>query len=413
MRSATLTEDPDYDLFCQQRLHDPYPLLARLRDEDPIHFCEPMKMWLVTRYEDVYEGVRNTTRLSSSRNAMYSEPLLPQNSHTAEPVIRHLTHWILNIDPPRHTRLRKLINIAFTPRMLHSLIPGIEQLVGRYLDDASQKTETDFIPTFAFPLPAMVISQMLGIPEGDTQISLCANVRGLELFSAAGGSGLNQTIDHAAESLSEMIDLFDQLIVERRKKPQKDLISALVSAQDNGDRLNRDELHAMCVFVFTAGHGTTAGLLSNGMLALLQNPDQFKALKANPDGLIESAIEEFLRYESPVARAVRRAKCDFEWRGKTILKGQTVVNLIGAANRDPRQFENPDHLDITRSPNKHLAFGYGIHFCIGAPLARIEANIAFRAILQRFPNMQLATDCLTYKSAMGIRSLESLPVRFG
>ena len=187
----------------------------------------------------------------------------------------------------------------------------------------------------------------------------------------------------------------------------------MTAVESEGQRLSREELFAMCVFVFLAGHETTAGLLASGTLALLQHPDQFELLKSDPNGLVDSAVEEFLRYDSSVTRGARRAECDFTWHGRQIYKGQTVTHLINAANRDPAVFHEPDRLDITRHPNEHLAFGHGIHFCIGAPLARREAQIAFRAIVRRFPNMQLATDTVEYKAALGIRSLERLPVHLG
>ena len=186
----------------------------------------------------------------------------------------------------------------------------------------------------------------------------------------------------------------------------------MAAAEAEGDRLTKDELFALCVFLFLAGHETTMGLLGNGTLALLQYPDEFEKLKANADDLIDSAVEELLRYESPVTRGARLATQDFTWRGKSIQKGQTVTMLLGSANHDPEKFPDPDTLDIERQPNQHLSFGFGTHFCLGAQLARIEAKIAFRAMMQRLPEMQLDTDCIEYQPAMGIRSLKSLPVRF-
>ncbi len=408
--SANLLEDPDYDLFCQQKLRDLYPFFARLREQDPVHWCAPLNMWLVTRYDDVFEGLRDTTRLSASREAMYTDPLRPENRPRARPVIEHLNRWLLNVDPPRHTRLRKLVNLAFTPRFVQRLAPRIEQMVHELLDATCRHERCDFIETFCLPLPARVICTMLGIPpEREEQYRRC--VEGMLPFSSAGGPGLNDTIDQARACLEELIDFFDRLIAERRQAPHDDLISAMAAAEEDGDLLTRDELFAMCVFLFLAGHETTMGLLASGTLALLENPTQFAMLKANLDEMLETAVEEFVRYESSVTRGARCALVDFNLRGKQIRKGQTLTHLIGAANRDPSQFPDPDRLDITRHPNKHLSFGQGIHFCIGAPLARMEAHIAFRAIATRLPNLQLATDQVTYKPAMGIRSLEALPVR--
>ena len=408
--TASLLQDADYELYCQQRLHNPYPFFARLREQDPAHWCEPMNMWLVTRYDDVFDGLRDTSRLSASREAMYTDPLRPENRARARPIIEHLGRWLLNIDPPHHTRLRQLVNLAFTPAFVQKLAPRIEDIVQQQLDETCQQTRVDFIQTFCLPLPAKVICNMLGIPvEREAQYRRC--VEGMLPFSSAGGPGLNHTIDQARACLDELVDFFDELIAERRRDPRQDLVSAMAAVESDGQRLTRDELFAMCVFLFLAGHETTMGLLASGTLALLENPDQFEMLKADPDGLVESAVEEFLRYEPPVTRGARCAVVDFQLRGKQIRKGETLTHLIGAANRDPEQFPDPDRLDITRNPNKHLAFGQGIHFCIGAPLARLEAQIAFRAIVKRVPNLQLATDRVDYKPAMGIRSLEALPVR--
>ena len=405
------TTDQDYKQFCEQRLVNPYPFFARLREEDPVHWCEPMKMWLVTRYDDVFDGLRDVERLSSNREAMYRDPLTPKNRRLAQRLVDHLGNWMLNVDAPRHTRLRKLVNIAFTPRMLRSMEPRVECLVHNLLDEICASRQTDFVARFCLPLPATVICDMLGIPDDQQQLFRRC-VAGLIPFSSAGGPGLNDHIDEASRSLDTLIVSFEQLIEDRRRLPQEDLISAMAAAEAEGDRLTKDELFALCVFLFLAGHETTMGLLGNGTLALLQYPDEFEKLKANTDDLIDSAVEEFLRYESPVTRGARLATQDFLWRGKSIQKGQTVTMLLGSANHDPEKFPDPDTLDIERHPNQHLSFGFGTHFCLGAQLARIEAQIAFRAMMQRLPEMQLDTDCIEYQPAMGIRSLKSLPVRF-
>lgn len=407
--ATTLTQDADYNLFCNQRLNNPYPLFARMRAEDPVHWSELMQCWLITRYDDAMRSLKDDLPLLSSREGIYTGPLLPENREKAQPLIDHLTLWMLSMDPPNHTRLRKLVGLAFTPRMVKSLEPMIERIVNELLDQISGDKQTDFIQSFCLPLPATVICEMLGIPtEHRDQYRHC--VDRMIRFVSGGGPGINDHIDEARESLDTLIGFFDSLIDERRADPQDDLLSALATAEEDGDRLTKDELFALCVFLFVAGHETTMGLLANGTLALLQYPDQHEKMKADPEGLVAPAIEEFLRYESPVTRAVRRAVEDFDWRGKKIRKGETTMSLLGAANRDPEQFPDPDRLDIERDPNKHLGFGFGIHFCIGAPLARLEGKVAFPAILRRFPNMQLATDRIEYVPAFGIRSIKALPL---
>jgi cytochrome P450 len=404
-----LVEHPDYDSFCQQTLQDPYPLFEQMRLHEPMHWSSTMHMWLVTRYEDVFAGQNDRKRLISSRRRMYIDPLKPEHRAAAMPIIEHVSLWMQNVNPPDHTRMRKLVGLAFTPRMLTNLKPRIEQLVDDLLDKLSGQREVDLIDTFCMPLPAIVICEMLGIPDEDRD-RFRHSVEGLIGFSGAAGPGLNDRVARARESLDDVIAMFDELVESRRRNPADDLISAMAAAEADGDRLSRDELFAMCVFIYVAGHETTVSLLSNGVLALLQNPDQMAIFKADPDGLAESAVEEFTRYESPVTRSVRVPIHDFEWAGQTVREGQTITMLIGAANRDPSVFDDPDRLDIKRTPNKHLGFGHGIHFCLGAPLARLEAQIAFPAIIKRLPNMQLAGET-RYRPAFGIRSLEALPLR--
>ena len=408
--NAPLTDDPDYELFYRQRLANPYPLLARLRDEDPVHFCAPMKTWLVTRYDDVYAGLRDTKRFSTNRDAMYNAPLRPENRERAQPLIENLGTWLLNVDPPDHTRLRRLVNLAFTPRFLQALVPRIESIVDRLVEQTAACDEVDFIRSFSLPLPARVICDMLGIPEAD-QDRYCRCVEGLLPFSSAAGPGLNDALDEARANLDELHEFFEGLLNERRSDPRDDLLSALVHVEEEGDRLSRAELFGLCVFLFVAGHETTSGMIATGTLALLSHSDQFEKLKANPDDVVDSAVEEIIRYDASVTRGARLALEDFELRGRHIRKGQTVIHLIHSANRDPRQFPEPDRFDITRHPNKHLGFGFGIHFCMGAPLARLEGQIAFKAIARRLGDMTLNSDSFSYKPAMGIRSLEALPVR--
>jgi cytochrome P450 len=407
--SSPFNDDPEYQRFCLQELQNPYPLFGRLRERDPVHWCGPMHMWLVTRYEDVLASLCDTKRLISSRRRMYTDPLPPEKREAAHPLVEHISLWLQNLNPPQHTRLRTLVNLAFAPRMLQALAPRIERVVDQLLDAVCGEVRVDFVESFCLPLPAMVICEMLGIPEADSARYRQA-VEELIPFSSGAGPGLAQAIGPARRALDELIAYFDRLIAERRARPQSDLISAMAAAEADGDRLHREELFGLCVFLYVAGHETTVSLLASGTLALLQHRDQFDLLRSDPEGLVESAVEEFLRYESPVTRAVRVPSEDFEWHGQRIRQGETITMLIGAANRDPAVFDNPDRLDIMRRPNRHLGFGQGIHFCLGAPLARLEAQIAFRAIARRLPRLRLAEGEIRYRPALGIRSLQSLPV---
>uniref|UniRef100_UPI00404A4D5F cytochrome P450 n=1 Tax=Cephaloticoccus sp. TaxID=1985742 RepID=UPI00404A4D5F len=409
--ATLLTEEPDYRAFWEERLQNPYPLFARMRSEDPVHWCAPMKLWLVTRHDLCFTGLKDE-RFSSNRSDMYVQALPPDLKAKVQPLLDHISKWIQLTDEPDHLRLRKLVNLAFTPRMINQLRPRIEQLVDQLLTDLRPGEPCDIIKRFCQPLPATVICEMLGIPlaERDRFREL---IEGIMHFSTAGGPNLKHHAENAHAALREVITLFERLVAERRQEPRDDLLSALVSAEADGERLSNEELYAMCVFVFLAGHETTTNGIASGLMALLQHPDQFSKLKANVDAHVRGTVEEALRFESPVTRAVRKATERIELAGKVIESGQLVVFLLGAADRDPALFPVPDTFDITRTPNKHLAFGYGSHFCLGAVLARMEMEIAFRAIVRRLPNLRLVTDQLDWKPTMGIRALVKLPVVLG
>jgi pimeloyl-[acyl-carrier protein] synthase len=400
---------PDYKEFCQERLQNPYPLFDRLRDEDPVHWCEPMKLWLVTRYDDVLTGLKDTN-LSSNRMEMYVQALPDSIKQRARPLLDHISKWIQLTDEPDHGRLRKLVNLAFTPKVIKALRGRIVSLTYEFLDAAPLGQAFDIVKQLCYPLPATVICELLGIPTCDRDAFYVATGR-LMQFSTRGGPTLKDYAQEAGEALQQLVSMFRELVEDRRRRPREDLLSALVSAEADGTRLSNEELYAMCVFIFLAGHETTTNGLASGILALGRHPDQFNALKADPSRLVTGAVEEVLRFESPVTRAVRQARTDSEMSGKKIAAGQLVVLLLGAANRDPAQFAEPNRFDIARNPNRHLAFGYGIHFCLGAALARLEMEMAFGAIATRMPRMRLENDSLAWKPVMGIRALQELYVR--
>ncbi len=405
-----ITHQKDYEQFCNQQLQDPYPLYAWLRENEPLHWCEPMKMWLVTRYDDVLAGLKETKRLKSSRQGMYIDPLTSENRDLARPLVDHINGWMQNLNPPDHTRNRKLVSLAFTPRMLQRFVPRVEKIVDQLLDNVCAQKETDFYRTFCLPMPAIVICEMLGIPESDHDQYRSTLARLLP-FSSGAGPKLNDVVKTARGALDELLVYFDKLIDQRYREPQDDLISAMAVAEADGDRLSREELFALCLFLYNAGHDTTVSLLGSGMLLLLSNLEQFEMLKADLDKLLEPAVEEFLRYESPVPRAVRVPVETMPVGNRVVPVGETIMFMIGAANRDPAAFAEPDRFDIARWPNKHVGFGHGIHFCLGAQLARIEANVAFRAIAERIPHVKLMDDSIRWRSATGIRSVEALHIR--
>ena len=311
-------------------------------------------------------------------------------------------------DPPNHTRLRGLVTEAFSPRMVDGMAPRIQRICDSLIDEFGDHGQVDLIDHFAYPLPATVICEMLGVPSGDQQ-QFRDWSEDIVAFSAGSGIVLQQVAEQAQKSQSELVLYFRDLIVQRRRRPRQDLISALIALEKQGNKLTEMEIHAMCVQLFVAGDETTTNLIGNGLLALLDHPTVLRRLRVEPT-LNRSAVEEFLRYDSPVQRAARVASEGFQIRGKRIKEGDSVMLMFGSANRDPLQFTDPDRLDICRKPNNHLAFGRGTHFCIGALLARLEARIAFATVLRRLPEFHLTGKPLKWRTTMAMRGLKSLPI---
>jgi pimeloyl-[acyl-carrier protein] synthase len=380
---------------------DPYPTYKKLRDSGApywqTHSGPGGGMWLVTRYQDVAMLLKETHTTKSALHLKRPSEITP------------FDHTMLAKDPPEHTRLRSLASLAFTPARCRDLEPRIRQLVDELIDKIAAKDEMDFVSAFAMPLPAIVIAELLGVPPDDRD----AFHQWSELI-IRGTDELRTEADAKKGEKAGMalIIYFAKLIARRRQQPQDDLISALVLARDAQDRLTENELLALCMGLLVAGHTTTANLLANGLWTLLRHPEQLNLLKKNPD-LLPTAIEEMLRYESPVQRATfRLSKEPMEIGGTQIPEGQQVSLILGAANRDPEVFSDPDTFDVTRQPNRHLAFGHGIHFCFGAPLGRAEARIGFSRLLERLPNLQLATDTPQWGATTFFRGLDRLPVVF-
>lgn len=339
--------------------------------------------YLITRYEDVLAILQSNDLVKNPQNAKKKSG--GSSMYWMPRTLRLLMKNMLNSDGGDHRRLRNLVHKAFTPRIISQLAPRIEAITQERLDvlesNLQAKDTTDFVRDFAMPLPMQVISEMIGIPRDQH-----AQVETMTERLLEGTSALNMI--RSLPSVTAFIRYTRRLANERRRHPQDDLLTALVQAEDEGDRFSEDELVAMVFLLTVAGHETTVGLLSNAFLALAEFPEQRQQLVESPE-LIGSAVEEFLRYDSPlIFTEIAFAKCDISMRGVTIPQGTMVLPAIGSANRDETVFENPDQLDITRSPNRHLAFGHGVHYCLGAPLARLEASIAINALLERFPAMQ-------------------------
>jgi cytochrome P450 len=390
-------------LFGPRMLADPYPYYARLRSTDPVHWADQFGGWVLTRYADVMTVLRSP-HASAERTAVARQRVAPEFRALYD--LR--SHSMLNADAPRHTRLRLLVNKAFTPRTVEGLAPFVRNFVDEVLGKARARGQMDVMADLAFPLPATVIAEMLGVPPGDRD----RFKRWSDDTAAAANLPANLSPAVLRQSVVAMEQLqayFRGIIAQRRAEPRDDLISALVKAQEEGDRLSDEELLANSVLLLNAGHETTTNLIGNGTLALLRHPDQLRRLREDPS-LIPSAVEELLRYDSPVQFTTRVLKADMELGGKVLRAGQMVLLLLGAANRDPEQFPDPDRLDVGRPDNKHLAFGLGSHFCLGAPLARLEGRLVFEALLRRTPDMRLDGPPPQYRQNFNLRGLESLHV---
>ncbi len=387
---------------------NPYSLYKQLRMEDPVLWDEGARGWVLTGYTAVVATLRDP-RLSAERFMMDTSWVPEELRETLEPPIHALTRQMLFLDPPDHTRLRSLVAKAFTPRVVEAMRPHIQQIVDDLLDAVQASGRMDVMKDFAYPLPAIVIAEMLGVPPADRD----RFTKWTQTFGRLldGGDFTLEGLFQALNGIAEFMEYFRQIIRQRSVAPRDDLMQAMINAEERGDVLSEEELLGNCVLLLAAGHGTTTHLIGNGMLALLQHPGQLQQLRDDPS-LISSAVEELLRYDSPVQMTSRRTKEDLVIGGKHISAGQEVLMCLGAANRDPAQFPDPDQLNLRRRENRHLSFGYGIHFCLGAPLARVEAEIAFNTLLRRFQELRLETGILEWGPSLVFRGLRELPIAF-
>ena len=374
-----------YDPTSAGILSDPYDTYDRLRTQDPVHRMRLINGWVLTRYEDVDMVLRDHRRFSKNDGR--------------EDEYRSMLHH----DPPDHTRLRSLVSKAFTPRAVRELHPRVQRIVDDLLNDLEGKDRFDIIESFAFPMPVTVIAEMLGVPAQDMdRFKDWSNDISLTIEPSLREDQIRR-VERASE---ELYAYFESIIEERRREPQDDMITALLNAENEGDRLTHEELLGTLVLLLVAGNETTRNLIGNGMRALLKHPDQLRKLRGNPD-LLDSAINELLRYDSPVQLDGRLVHSDVDVAGHRIRAGQRILCAIGAANRDPSAFAEPEKLDIERSESSHIAFGRGIHHCLGAPLAMLEARAAFSALLDRFSHIELVSDPV-YRKQVVLRGVEEL-----
>jgi cytochrome P450 len=365
---------------------DPYPTYREFLEFAPIFWSTKVNAWIVSPYLEVEEGLHGEQLNAGQRIAAASSHFTPEQRSAYPNVLRTLNNWVVFTDPPQHTRLRRLINKSFTPRTIAAFEPKIEAIVSRLLDEAMRKDIFDFVADFSFQLPSMVICELLGIPL-DKQWDLKRWSDGISGFSASARVTSEQATfaeNVAIEAQTYLLGLFDEL----RKNPGENLLSKILMAPKEGDALSDAELSALAVQLFFAGFETTEGLLGNMLLALVNHPEQLTVLRQRPE-LMDAAVEEALRYDSSIQKQSRVASENLVIRGQDVAKGDYVHFMIGAANRDPERFTNPDAFDITRTDPGNVSFGHGIHFCIGAPLARLEARIAMRQLLERMPNLRV------------------------
>ena len=389
-----------YNPLSPEMAQDPYPIYAKLRARDPVHRSRLMQALLFSRYADVDVVLRDHRRFSSdtrkraaSRRQRASLPIVDEPS-------------MLFVDPPDHTRLRALVSKAFTRRAVADLEPRIREVMTTLLDGVEDPSSFDLMAAVANHLPMIAIAEMLGIPSEDrSQFATWSGQRARILEPT-----LSAAEKAAADAAMRSLDAYLMpIIAARRADPKDDIISALAQAEEEGDKLTEREVLIMIRLLLVAGNETTTNLIGNGMLALLRHPDQMAALRADP-ALIPAAVEELLRFDSPVQVDSRIAVEDCDVNGFGVQRGDNVVLLLGAANRDPDQFDAPDRLDVGRRAQKHLAFGRGIHYCIGAPLARLEGRVALEALIERFRSIRLLDERPAFRNAVVLRGLDSLPV---
>jgi cytochrome P450 len=395
-----------YHLLDPEVLANPYPLYRRLREEAPVHWDPYLHTWVVTRYQDVITVLHH---FSADRTPT-PEQLAAMGMDELRPIAQMMTKQMLFMDAPAHTRLRSLASMAFTPARVEALRNHIREILDRLLTPLLDRGHLDVINDLAAPLPAIVTAELLGVPTSDSD-----QLKNWSADFAEVLGNFQHNPDRAAQTLkcvAGMTEYFRDALQKQRAHPREGLINSFITAEIDGDRLTDEEIIANCIVTMVGGQETTTNLIGNGVLTLLRNPDQMQKLHDDP-ALVPSAIEEMLRYESPSQQTARICPADTELGGRLISKGQAVIAVMAAGNRDPERFPDPDRFDITRSDNRHLAFGWASHFCFGAALARIEAQLTFEALVRRTSNLALMTDApIVWRENLGLRGMTALPVSF-
>lgn len=400
--------DPSLSLFqlLNPAVHaDPFPFYRRLREEAPVVWDPFMHTWIVTRYDDVQRVLKEF----SADRTPDPEKMRALGLPSLEPVADVMARQMLFLDAPSHTRLRKLCSAAFTPRRVEAMEATVRRIATELIDARMADGRMELIADFAEPFPAIVTAGLLGVPEADH--------RALKTWSASFAEMLGNfqhnpdRIHQVLDAVSQMGGYFREAIADHRRSPREGLIGSLLAAEVDGQRLSDEEVIANTIVTLVGGQETTTNLIGNGLLTLMRQPAKLAELRDHPE-IIESAVEELLRFESPSQHTARIAPADIEIGGQLIRKGEAVMAVMAAANRDPDHFSDPETLDLTRTPNRHLAFGWAAHFCFGAALARMEAKIAFTTLLARLDDLAPASDKLSWRTNSGLRGLTALPITF-
>jgi len=395
------------DVLAPAVVADPYSFFNALRDREPVYWNESLGAWVLTSYDDVMNAFRDP-RLSADRITPYYERKLKgPNGEVHRFTYETLSRWMVFVDPPEHTRLRKLVDHVFRPKAIERMRENVQALVEELVAELKTKKEFDFVHDFAYPLPVLVISEMLNVPREDRErIKHWSDDIMTLVFGAL---DVKDRHERARVAFMDMSNYLAAIIKERRNNLGHDLLSLLLAAEERGDALSEKEVIATCILLLFGGHETTTNLLANGLRALLIN-NQWELLKQKPE-LMGQAIEEILRWDGPSKAMWRIAKEDVEIGGKAVKAGDKLLLVQVGANRDPSQFERPDEFDITREKTQHCGFGYAVHYCIGAPIARLEGMLTFKLLMEELPNLELATDSWEWQPTVLNRSLKALPVR--
>ena len=388
-------------------LANPYPLFAQMRAEDPVHWSPRLKSWILTRYDDIKRVCLEPERMSSDRLRPFFASIPSDEARKIGDIMRYLSLWMVFKDAPEHTRLRRLTSKVFHNKSMQAMRPQVETITAWLLAEIGDKTEFDFVADFAGPLPCLVIMAMLGVPKSDlVRVKRMSDEMALFIGSSRTSAEKYGTAEAATH---EMAEYFRHHIAQRRARPGDDLLSELVHLEDNGDRLSEDELIATFILLLFAGHETTTNHLANGLLSLAQFPGEAAKLRASPD-IAAAAVEELLRFEGPSGAQVRVVSRAHALRGKDLKEGERVFVMLNAANRDPQAFPDPDRLDLNRDDVPHLAFGFGMHICLGFPLARLEGQVAFPALLGHFRSIETVGPAPEWINSLVFRGMKALNV---